>query len=71
MNANHGEIAEYLNGSCRSIDQAASAFKVSDDEVREALEESEIDCCEACGYWMERDELTEDENGDLHCGECS
>ncbi len=70
------KIIEYLQGSCNTINQAVAAVISEElDEnflTQKQLEEidSELFCCETCGWWCEISDQGEDENGEPACKDC-
>lgn len=65
------EIKHYLLGTCNTDYQAAEIFGISEEEVLDAVIESEIECCSCCGWWYESYEMNDSQNGsDLICTEC-
>ena len=77
-NFNTNKLIESLQGTCMSIDDAISqeytkAYDEGLDESSLTIEESqqidmEIFNCETCGWWFERCEESETEEG--HCDTC-
>lgn len=63
------EVIDYLLGSCESVPSTARIFRLSEDDVRKAITNSEIECCETCGYWFDKIELEQYE-GDFICNPC-
>ena len=73
------EIAEYLEGTCKSVAQVFDAFDFdcAEDDVYEAVLNNGIEECTGCNWWFETCELIPDpdEEGsalELHglCGDC-
>lgn len=57
------EIIEYLRGTCQSADEVFEKFDTNFDDI--TLEEARvidehIFCCDACGWWCETSEMSED-----------
>lgn len=56
------DLADYVRGTCLSIEEALAVFDISSDEVDTCLVESvlsadhEIFRCDTCGWWFEIDE---------------
>lgn len=66
------EIVQHLNGSCNSLTQTLDLFGAEyledDMEFLEYLD-SEIFCCETCGWWSELSELGHNESAQT-CIDC-
>lgn len=64
------EIIEYLRGTCKSESEAADAFGISEDEVLDAVVNTdEIERCDGCSWWYEKEELVEVDAENL-CNDC-
>lgn len=70
------ELADYVRGTCLTIDEALAVFDVSCPAdlsllVTLALEsEHEIMRCDCCGWWCDCDEVETDKNDEVHCLDC-
>lgn len=67
-------LADYLMGTCNSLDGALDALFGIDSAMElhaESLEllENEVFLCSECGWWAETSE-TEDRDGDVVCQDC-
>lgn len=63
------EVAEELEGTCRSLHEVASEEETEDPDFLEALDELVFNCT-CCGRWFEVGEMTEDCDGELICTDC-
>ncbi|MBA1280596.1 MULTISPECIES: hypothetical protein [Pseudomonadaceae] len=69
------EVAEYLRGTCNSVDDAIAALGLSEDIDTNQLEadllEEEVEICVSCNWWHEVCELqySEPHGGGL-CEQC-
>lgn len=68
------KIAEYLVGTCNSIDEALERFDVVEDtsEVEDQLLDlpEGVECCPGCGWWVNSWELVDDNNDLCLCENC-
>jgi hypothetical protein len=58
------EIIEQLNGSCTSLGEACEQRGMDQEELTQtelAELDSQIFCCEVCGWWCESGEQSENE----------
>jgi len=76
---NIDEIIEYLQGSCKSLDEAVDTFYPGldsmdlEDEHYEAIDNA-LFLCEECGWWCEVGDYAMDQDmeivGENICGDC-
>lgn len=74
-------VAEYLEGTCQSIDAAIAAcgFSVPDDsqelfDIAVRVEQiGEIFLCDGCGWYCEASEMRDpdENNNEQRCGDCA
>lgn len=69
------EIAEYLEGTCNSIEQVLNAFgikptKVIQEQLEEYLADEGPQRCSVCDWGCEFSELEENEQYELVCEDC-
>ena len=70
------ELIAYLQGSCKSLDEACQDMFEQDSGdclTTEQLEEidQEIFNCTQCGWWFELAEESESEDGEMICNGCA
>ena len=68
------EIAEYLVGTCESIDTGLEMVDLNPDDfditdVEDAILDYNVETCPGCGWWFEGGELNDGEGCDDCIGE--
>lgn len=63
------EVAEALNGTAKSLHDAATDAEINDIEFCTALDEV-VGQCDDCGWWTDADDLDEAGSGMPVCSEC-
>lgn len=64
------EVAQELEGSCRSLYEVASEAEQNDPLFCDALDQLVFQC-DTCGWWGTVDELDEDTNHGQLCADCA
>ncbi|WP_408601503.1 hypothetical protein [Pseudomonas sp. PLMAX] len=67
------EVAEYLQGTAKSLGDALETFSLEMDEgaLQQALLEADVEICGQCDWWHEVCELEySEEHGCGHCQPC-
>ena len=63
-------VTAYLEGTCKSVSDAATALDLDEDDVLKAIVDGgDIELCTICGWWCEMCEMEEIDN-ELCCADC-
>lgn len=67
------EVVDCLQGTCQTLETALDSCEVDhvhrENVMGRLLEEGEIFCCDACGWWCDTDELHNMADREL-CNDC-
>ncbi len=69
-------VADYLRGTCISLEQGISAVHGDDAVGLEndiefcSILDDKVFCCEGCGWWCGMDEIATDNVSGFICDEC-
>lgn len=68
------QVYDYLIGTANTADGAIERFGLNCDidDVEEAMEDRNLECCPTCGWWVETHELLDDDTDDVldTCSNC-